>query len=153
MNDAKARDRESRIRRRALRLLAVRERSRQELLDRLGPDAAPVVDKLADVGLQDDRRFAEEWTRSGVARLHGPARVRRELLTKGVAEEVVDFVIAEAYGGGVERELAEQAAAKHRSSLADKGPRGRARTMYAYLVRRGFNAALAAEVAREEMSS
>jgi regulatory protein len=152
-NDIEGRDRESGIRRKALRLLAVRERSRQELLDRLGPDAGRVVDQLADVGLQDDRRFAEEWARSGVARLHGPIRVRRELLKKGVAEDVVDSVIAEAYGGSKERELAEKAAAKHSFSLAGKEPRGRARTMYAYLVRRGFATALAAEVAKEEMSS
>jgi SOS response regulatory protein OraA/RecX len=148
-----ARDRESDTKRKALRLLAIRERSRQELLDRLGEDAAGLVDELAEAGLQDDTRFAQEWARSGVARLHGSLRVRRELLKKGVAEEVVNSVIAEAYGGEKERELAERAAAKHSPSLASKEPQGRARTMYSYLLRRGFNAALAADLAREEMGS
>ncbi len=134
-------------------MLAVRERSRKELLARLGQDAAGVVDELADVGLQDDRRFAEEWARSGVARLHGPLRVRRELVEKGVAEAIVDSVLAEAYGGEKERELAERAAGKHRRSLEGKDPQGRARTMYSYLLWRGFNPALASDLAREEMHS
>jgi regulatory protein len=143
--------REAEVKRKVLRLLAVRERSRKELLDRLGQGAAEVVDKLSKAGLQDDRRFAEEWTRSGVARLHGPLRVRRELTEKGVAGGIVDSVLAEAYGGERERELASRAAGKHRSSLAAKDPQRRARTMYAYLLRRGFNPALAGDLAREEM--
>jgi regulatory protein len=110
-----------------------------------------VVDELAQIGLQDDARFAREWTRARVARLNGPLKVRRELREKGVATSTVEAVVEEAYGGGRERDLATRAARKHSPALRGRAPEGRARTMYSYLVRRGFTPALASELAREEM--
>ncbi len=136
-----------------MRLLAYRERSRKELVDRLGEEASPVVDELARLGLQDDGRFAKEWARAKAARLYGPVRVRRELLQKGVDEGVVEAVLEETYGGGKERELATQALLKHGGMLEEREPVQRARTLYSYLLRHGFHAPLVAELVGREMQS
>ena len=83
----------------ALRMLATREHSRQELRRKLlsrseedGEGAAEVVeavlDRLAGNGLQSDTRFAESYVRSKAARM-GQARLRRELLERGVSTEIV----------------------------------------------------------------
>jgi regulatory protein len=141
------------MKRSALRLLAYRERSRKELVDRLGEGAEPVVDELARLGLQDDGRFAKEWTRGKAARLYGPVRVRRELLQRGVDEGVIEAVLEETYGGGKERELAVRALLKHRGTLEGKESVQRTRTLYSYMLRHGFHAALVAELVAEEMRS
>jgi len=87
----------------ALRLLAMREHSREELRRKLeakaeeGDDVEAVLDRMAETGLQSDQRFAESFVRSKGARM-GVERLRRELLDRGVSSEVV----ATALGEGLE---------------------------------------------------
>lgn len=86
------------LRQKAIRLLARREYSRQELarkLSSLGPTELVeiVLNELEQRGLQSDARFVESWVRSHGARF-GAAKVRQTLRGKGLAGELVDAQLA-----------------------------------------------------------
>lgn len=94
------------LRERALRYLAQRDHSRAELARKLaghGSDAeiADIIDRMGELGLQSDRRFAEAWVRSKAGRF-GVARMRSELARRGVERELVDEALC---GECVESEL------------------------------------------------
>ena len=80
-------------RERALRVLGHRDRSAHELDRRLKDDGYPsaarqvVLDRLGELGLIDDGRFADSWVRTRTAAGFGPQRIRKELRDKGVADE------------------------------------------------------------------
>ncbi len=84
---------------RALRMLATREHSRDELRRKLasraqeGDDVEAVLDRMQEGGFQSDLRFAESFVRSRGGRF-GAGRLRRELEDRGVdaglAAEVLD---------------------------------------------------------------
>ncbi len=83
----------------ALNILARREHSRHELTAKLRkrfPDVEdqiePVLDRLQDSGLQNDRRYAEMWLRSQVSRGRGPVRIRGEARQKGVESLVAELL-------------------------------------------------------------
>ena len=79
--------------------LARREYGRAELVLKLtnaGFDAEisdAVVDRLAGEGLQDDRRFVENFLQSRVGQGKGPARVQAELKQRGLPEGLVNEVL------------------------------------------------------------
>jgi len=83
------------IREVALRLLARREHSRQELLRKLHQRGfaalatEPVVDELAGQDLQSDQRFAESYVRQRAARAYGPVRIRAELGERGINRALI----------------------------------------------------------------
>lgn len=79
---------------RAMRLLARREHSRQELSRKLervageGDDVEVVLDELSAKGWLSDTRFAEQSVRAK-ARRYGPLKVAHDLRTKGVDDEAI----------------------------------------------------------------
>lgn len=79
---------------RALRLLARREHTRLELCRKLAPHVEDpvglhcVLDDLAQRGWLSDERFVEQFMHARRSRF-GLARIRRALLDRGVAEDVV----------------------------------------------------------------
>lgn len=83
------------LRARALRLLARREHTRQELARKLAPldEAAGELDALLDDltarGWLSDARVVEQVLHARTGR-YGPARIRRELMEKGVPEDLID---------------------------------------------------------------
>ena len=88
------------LRLRALRLLARREHSRDELARKLSPHAGSrqalesALDFLISKRLLSDERFAEvraNW----LARKYGAAKIRRDLESKGVEQHLVDRVSCE----------------------------------------------------------
>jgi regulatory protein len=86
-----------------LRLLARREHSQKELLNKLAlrgfdrDDALPVIDELAQQGWQDDLRYAESYARFRIQKGYGPIRVSYELLQNGItAFDLEDIVKKEA---------------------------------------------------------
>lgn len=146
------RDAEERAYERALHLLSYRPRSVAELLQRLGRADFPAtaveaaLARLERVGLVDDRAFARYWVENREAfRPRGRGVLRWELRQKGVADQIIDEVLAS---------LDEAAAA---SRLAWKrGPRLRhldevtfRRRLSAYLARRGFPYSIIADVVQE----
>ena len=79
---------------RALRLLARREHSREELKRKLaahaaeGEDVEALLEELVKRGWLSDVRFAEQTIRSG-ARRFGPLKLAQHLRAKGVDEETI----------------------------------------------------------------
>jgi regulatory protein len=127
---------------RALRLLAVRPRTRRELQTRLahaGFDAGDVaveLDRLEEVGLINDARFAAEFVEHALARrLEGRRAVAASLsakgLDRGLIEEALDAVAGDE-SGRLDR-LAEARAAR----LRGVPPEAAYRRLVSFLVRRG----------------
>jgi regulatory protein len=88
------------LRARALRLLARREHSRQELGRKISPHAASreaveaLLDSLEQKKQLSDERFAAERARV-LARKFGAARIRQDLKAKGIEADLVGRVSAE----------------------------------------------------------
>ena len=85
-----------RARKKAMDYLARREHGREELLAKLASagfdpaTAAAAVGQLAAEGLQDDRRFVENFVQSRISQGKGPVRIRLELQQHGIEGAVVD---------------------------------------------------------------
>lgn len=83
-----------------LRLLTRREHSRTELQRKLaargftGGCVDQVLEKLSHQGLQQDRRFAEEYARIRIGRGFGPVRIRQELGVRGVSATDVEHCLS-----------------------------------------------------------
>jgi regulatory protein len=128
----------------ALRLLAHRERSvaglSRRLVDRGFPQAVveTVVASLAAIGLVDDTRFAELWTRSRVAAGYGSRRILRELAESGIDPGLAEAALAAALDGADDIERAR--------SIVGAGPprdrRERERVLRR-LISRGFDLSVA----------
>lgn len=134
---------------RALRLLARREHSRDELARKLSPyaESTEVLQGLLralEGGRQlSDERFAESRARV-LARKYGSARIRQDLRAKGIAADVVAVVI-----GGDELERARGILAR-RYRAAPRSREERARRAR-FLQGRGFSAEIVHQlVLREE---
>ena len=86
-------------RKKAMDCLARREYGRKELGAKLvsggfdEPTALSAVEQLALDGLQDDRRFVDNFIQSRVQQGKGPVRIRLELAQRGVDETLVDEVL------------------------------------------------------------
>ena len=88
-------------RKRALRLLDKRDYSRKMLLDKLTEkgvppeDATETVDWLCEIGVVDDRRYAELAVRHYAAKGYGERRIREELYRRGIDPELRDAALTE----------------------------------------------------------
>ena len=90
------------IRRAALNLLARREHSRQELLNKLqqrfAVDISLIENEIAllsEQGFQSDARLAEVFLRSRAGRGQGPLKIRAELKNKGVDNTTIEEVFTD----------------------------------------------------------
>lgn len=101
------------LRRQAMRLLTRREHSRAELARKLtdsGAEAdnvAALLDRLEELGLLSDQRFAESFIRAKAQRF-GTARLKHDLAAKGVPEALARDALAELAAHGSELERARQ---------------------------------------------
>ncbi len=100
-----------RIRVRALRLLAVRARTEEELRRTLlRTDVAPgivetVLDELRGGGAIDDEAFAQAFADERRRRKkHAPARIEADLRRRGIARETARAAARDTYGAGEEAE-------------------------------------------------
>ena len=140
----------------ALRLLAVRARSVNEIRTRLadrgveGPVLEKVIEKLLDLNYLDDAEFAGQWTRHlALNLLYGNRRIEASLREKGIPEEIISKAIS-----GNREELDERAALSRVLDKKIKGLKTRNldRKQKAKLARmlagRGFSASLIYEALR-----
>lgn len=87
-----------------LRLLARREHSQKELLDKLAlrgferDDVGPVIQEMAERNWQNDERYAECYVRQRIQNGYGPIRIRYELQQRGINDADLDAQ-AEEQGG------------------------------------------------------
>jgi regulatory protein len=135
----------------AMRMLAVRGRSRREIdgaLRALGlrdTIRAGIVRELEEVGLIDDARFAREFVavKKDVRRL-GPHRLRHDLAKLGLSRAVVDDALA-GFGAG-EQEAMARALVERVVGAAAPGEKT-LRRVIAMLKRRGYDYAVVNRVA------
>ena len=85
------------LRERALRHLARRDHSRAELARKLAAhgDADQidaVIERMGELGLQSDTRYAEAFVRGKAGRF-GASRLRSELARRGIERELIDEAI------------------------------------------------------------
>lgn len=138
----------------ALRLLAVRDRTRHELEQALARRKVPAeaagtsLDRLTEVGLIDDQRFAQAWFEGQQRRQRSTRALRHELRTKGVDDELVDVAAAEA-DSDADLTAARGLVAKRLPSMARLTHEARYRRLAGQLGRRGFNSGVIATVLRE----
>ena len=128
---------------RALALLVRREHSRKELARKLAErgierDAAvAAIERLTADGWQSDARFAEMLVRTRVAQGQGPVRIRAELGTHGLGQDMIDTALEELDGSWIQaaRQLA------HRKFGADLASAELVQRRKAadFLYRRGFD--------------
>lgn len=129
---------------RAFEMLARREYSQRELrtrLKRAGCDedeSEAALRSLRQQHYQDDDRFAEMILHARVGQGYGPARIRAELRSHGLADTVIQGVLA-----GAEVDWQALAANQLRKKYGRKPPVDRAdcARRAAFLQRRGFDAA------------
>ena len=142
-----------------LRRLTAAPRTRAQLADDLRKRAVPddvatkVLDRFTEVGLVDDRAFADGWVRSRHAQ-RGLSRraLAHELRNKGVADDLV----ADAVGGvGDEDELraAEELVARRLPALRRFDRAVQERRLVGMLARKGYPGGLAMQVVRAAVSS
>lgn len=125
-----------------LRLLARREHSQKELLNKLllrgfGKDEILVViDEFALQGWQSDSRYAESYARSRIQKGYGPAWISYELKKKGIEAVDLEDLVCKTAGSWLE--LLEQIYTKKyghdlRIDLNEWAKRSR------FLMQRGFS--------------
>lgn len=106
-----ATERQGQIEAVCLRLLARREHSRRELLDKLAlrgfnrQEAEPVIDQMAEQNWQNDSRYAEAYIRQRIDKGYGPIRIAYELQQRGISEADLDEQ-ADDHGGWLQLALA-----------------------------------------------
>jgi regulatory protein len=141
-----------------LRLLTARPRTRAELakaLSRKGLDddvAERVLARFDDVGLIDDRAFAEQWVRSR----HNYSGLARRALVTELQRKGIDSSVAAAAATEVDPEAEEQRARelvrRRMRGLAGKDETTMVRRLVGILARKGYPEGLAYRVVREELS-
>jgi len=129
----------------AFNLLSYRQRSRQEIKERLlrkdyGLEVVnQVLQILEQLDYIDDREFAISWTKDRITKGFGPYRIRRQLKEKGVAKELIESVLEEEYSSQLEYELAEKLASKKRVHYRDADAYERRNKLSQVLKRKGFS--------------
>jgi len=129
----------------AVRLLEYRPRSRWELTRRLqqkgfeSPTISRTLDRLADTGLVDDERFAQEMVQSLVrSRNLGKRAIFDRLRRAGVSRDVAQAAMDQELADYDEVRQAQQVVDKYLPRLADLEPVKQRRRLQGYLHRRGF---------------
>lgn len=128
-----------------LRLLACREHSRKELLNKLlvkgfGKDEIlPVIEELALQGWQSDSRYAESYARHRIQKGYGPIAVAYELRQNGVDAVNLEEIVQKTAGSWMD--LLEQVYTKKYGlgPLLDRNERAKRSR---FLMQRGFSCAM-----------
>jgi regulatory protein len=131
----------------ALRLLADRARTTAEIARALRtrgfaePVVADTLDALARLDVLDDAAYARAYARGRfTGRGHGPARIRQDLLQRGVDRALIDAALAELADDEDLDERAQADAQKRWDALASEAdPRKRRKKTTDFLLRRGFS--------------
>ena len=137
-------------------LLSRKAWTRQELLLRLTRRGASmviaedVVKRLEELGLINDRAFANAWAEGRARQRHlGERRLRQELTQKGVSRSEIDAALQNAFGAGGGAVEARLAASRKWQELRKRDPEKAPRRLRDYLLRRGFPPEIVERTVRE----
>jgi regulatory protein len=145
----------NRAREYALRLLEYRERSEQEIEERMARKnynerlIKSTIEFLKNHNLVNNRRFARMWTESCLRRSYGRWKVQADLNKKGIDEETIEEVLRESYPKADEIQIALALIQKKWPSLK-KEENALLRRVSDFLKRRGFPFEVIAEVIRQQ---
>ena len=129
----------------AFRFLKIRERSVFELRAKLaakGISKATVDETVAfllEKKFLDDRAFAQGWIRYRQARPYGAGRIRMELRQKGIAEELIQEELGQAFGEYAEDDVVWDLACRRAGRYHGIDPAKRKKRIFDFLARRGFS--------------
>lgn len=150
---AKARER---LFQRAAKLLAAKQRSVEELRERLlaGRGATPelvetVIERLREYGYLDDAKFAQSYASLRVQqRPIGRQRLQRDLWQKKIDKETIDTALDQVFEQTPEADLIDRAIAKRVRLRGRPKTREEAKKLFDHLLRQGFAFELVSEKVR-----
>jgi len=158
IDPAKARER---IFQRAAKLLAAKQRSIEELRERLlgsrGATTAivdEVIARLREYGYLDDAKFAQSYASLRVReRPIGRRRLERDLSLKKIDKQTASSALDEVFEATPEAELIERAIAKRIRLRGKPTTRADAKKLFDHLLRQGFGFELVSERVRGLLKS
>jgi regulatory protein len=139
------------------RLIKIRERSEQELRDKLAlrgfsrqaEDAVLAFCRRA--GLVDDALFARLWVASRIRRPMGVRRLRWELRRKGIAAPVIEEALSAAAQGVDEKKMVRAFVRAKRNKFKGLTREKIRQRLYSALARRGYAPEMIFEVLLQEL--
>lgn len=138
------------------RLLDYRMRTCSELTQRLQKKGYPqvvvekVIDKMSELGIIDDSRFADAFVATKISsRPVGKRELERRLREKGVPKEDAQNAVRQVSDEETQVRLASQAAETKLRSLARFDPKKRRDKLVSFLARRGFDWGVIKKVTRK----
>lgn len=145
----------NRAREYALRLLEYRERSEQEIKERMARKnynerlIKSTIGFLKNHNLVNNRRFARMWAESCLRRSYGRWKVQTDLNKKGIDKEIIEEVLRESYSkvDEIQRALA---LIQKKWPFLRKKENALLRRISDFLKRRGFPFEVIAEVIRQQ---
>lgn len=138
---------------RAMHILERTDKTEAQLRRKLEESEYPkeavesAIDYVTSYGYLDDRRYAEhyiEWKKQG----KGKARLKMELVQKGISREIIEEVL-ESTDFGETREMIRQIILKKRKTDIPMNEKEKQR-LYGFLMRKGFSSSDILAVMREE---
>jgi regulatory protein len=140
----------------AMRLLAVRSRSRKELTDRLhqAKFSSAAVDwalqEMERLQLINDAEFARAFSQNRmVSKPVGKMLLQRELSMRGLSETEIQIGVQQAYDGQSEGEIARALAVKRKNNCRNLDEQKAKKRVADFLMRRGFPWQVVAEILEE----
>jgi len=153
LDPGKARER---VFQRAAKLLAAKQRSVEELRERLlaGRGATPeivetVIERLREYGYLNDERFAQSYASLRLQqRPLGRQRLQRDLRLKKIDAATVEQALDELFAATPETDLIDRAIAKRIRLRGKPKTREEAKKLFDHLLRQGFPFELVSEKVR-----
>ena len=140
----------------ALRILRYRFNSAAELRRKLIAKGIErelidqVLVKLTNEKWLDDARFAGAYVRTRILKRIGRARIRRELMAAGVADDIIEDAIRANINAEDEREKAIAAGTKRLAILQRRNdPQQTRNKLTVYLLKQGYDGALVRSIVKE----
>ena len=133
-------------------LLKFRMRSVKEIFERLRSKKfddeviGRTISFLKQKKLLDDEAFARAWIESRISKPLGFARLKRELIAKGIDVKIIDKTIAELKNNYSEEAVVLELAKERLAKSHDADPAKAKKRLYGYLLRRGFSPGIVIEV-------
>jgi len=146
---------------RAAKLLAAKQRSVEELRERLmagrgatKPIVEEVIARLRDYGYLDDAKFAQSFASLRLReRPLGRRRLERDLWLKKVNKQTASTALDEVFAATPEEELVERAIAKRIRLRGKPSSREEAKKLFDHLLRQGFGFELVSDKVRALLKS
>lgn len=141
----------------AFRLLNMRAQTtaglRKKILGKGFPEDAAnqIVAQLEERGFLNDATYAQQFvTERSRLKKHGAARIRMDLLKKGVRREVIEEALQKMLQPDESLEAARALARKQwKKTMREPDKQKRRKRLFDFLIRRGYDAHIAGKILRE----